>query len=106
MVNSDTGLNYILKPVSGHGVVFDHHLTLAKDIRAGFEEALLHVMYDCCPSSHSFLSEVVQDRGWVDWQEGEMRSFACVAASVCLRDFRRYKITTFGQRILPRIGEL
>ncbi|KAK1825029.1 hypothetical protein LTR12_000570 [Friedmanniomyces endolithicus] len=179
-----TLLKHIQKCASTYGVNYTHALPLAKDIRDSYDESLLDIMYNYCPTLHTHLSEqevfsgtilgrqggaqgksirelsktmrerfeavteyavlritrgdqataqgvtvveeeqyegyddreieglpraiaclevAVRERGWVDRKAGELRSFGYVAAGVCLRELRRYMITTFGRNTLQRV---
>ncbi|KAK1082418.1 hypothetical protein LTR33_003936 [Friedmanniomyces endolithicus] len=179
-----TLLKYIQKCAAAYGVNYTHALPLAKDIRDSYDESLLDIMYNYCPTLHTHLSEqevfsgtilgrqggaqgkslrelsktmrerfeavteyavlritrgdqataqgmmvveeeqyegyhdreieglpraiaclevAVRERGWVDRRAGELRSFGYVAAGVCLRELRRYMITTFGRNTLQRV---
>ncbi|KAK3074538.1 hypothetical protein LTR53_002958 [Teratosphaeriaceae sp. CCFEE 6253] len=55
------------------------------------------------PRSIACLQVAVLERGWNDRQAGELKSFGYIAAGVCLREWRRFLITTFGVRSLPRV---
>ncbi|KAK1070802.1 hypothetical protein LTR48_009462, partial [Friedmanniomyces endolithicus] len=52
-----TLLKYIQKCASTYGVNYTHALPLAKDIRDSYDESLLDIMYNYCPTLHTHLSE-------------------------------------------------
>jgi len=54
------------------------------------------------PRAIACLQVAVREEGWVDRQAGELKSFGYIAAGLCLKEWRRYLITTFGRRTLPR----
>ncbi|KXL42944.1 hypothetical protein M433DRAFT_1076 [Acidomyces richmondensis BFW] len=55
------------------------------------------------PRAIATLEVAVREKGHVDRRMGELKSFRYIAAVVCLQEFRRYRITTFGSRSLPRV---
>ncbi|KAK5716659.1 hypothetical protein LTR15_009551 [Elasticomyces elasticus] len=55
------------------------------------------------PRAIACLQVAVEERGWADRQAGELHSFGYIAAGACLREMRRYWITTFGVYMLPKV---
>lgn len=53
----NTILKYMLRQARHYGILYDHHLELARDIRAGYEESLLMILYCYEPSPHMPVSE-------------------------------------------------
>ena len=175
-------LAYVMTLAGDYGVLYRHHLPLARNIRSTFEENVLDIMYRECPTAYGCLSETevfsgsilgrqggaqdkplrdrskamrdefgriiehtihritlgdevmrtvtdldelydipedremegwaraiaclmvaVREPGWQDPCAGEMKSFGYVAARACLMELKRYRITTFGSRKMPRI---
>ncbi|KAK3617197.1 hypothetical protein LTR56_025453 [Elasticomyces elasticus] len=178
-------LKYAIGFAEEYFVGFDHHLTLAQDIRQSYDDSLIDVMYNYCPTLHTHLSEqevysgailgrqggaqgkplrelsktmrerfdavteyanlrmvkgdeqvvdaiatgnmevlyddrefeglpraiaclkvAVTEQGLVDQQAGELKSFGYIAAGACLREIRRYLITTLGRYTFPSPQEL
>ncbi|KAK5173143.1 uncharacterized protein LTR77_003265 [Saxophila tyrrhenica] len=58
---------------------------------------------EALPRAMACLQVAVEERGWVDRELGELQSFKCIAAGVCLREFERYRITTLGSYVLPPV---
>ena len=71
----------------------------------------LDVLYDdtldreveALPRAIACLAVAVEMGGLADRLLGELTSFGYVAAGVCLRELERYRITTFGSYVLPRV---
>lgn len=55
------------------------------------------------PRAIACLAVAVEDQGIVDRRMGEMQSFKYIAAGVCLRELKRYRLTTFGPSELPLV---
>ena len=56
------------------------------------------------PRAIACLAVAVDEKGWVDRQMGELKSFGYIAAVTCLVELQRYRITTFGSScVLPRV---
>ena len=58
---------------------------------------------EALPRAIACLVTAVEERGSVDRQLGELQSFKYIAAGVCLRELERYRISTFGSYVLPRV---
>lgn len=50
-------LAYVKRQASRFGILYDHQKDLARDIRAGYEDNLLDVLYCCAPSRNMPVSE-------------------------------------------------
>ncbi|GAB1736230.1 hypothetical protein NU219Hw_g6903t1 [Hortaea werneckii] len=61
--------------------------------------------FEALPRAIACLYVAVTEKGYSDRQMGEMKSFGYVAAGVALREMLRFRITTFGSYVLPRITE-
>jgi hypothetical protein len=60
--------------------------------------------FEALPRALACLEIAVTEKGGGDRRLGELQSFKYIAASVCLAELDRYKITTFGSRSgLPRV---
>ncbi|KAI6798622.1 RNA-directed RNA polymerase [Hortaea werneckii] len=60
---------------------------------------------EALPRAIACLYVAVTERGYSDRLIGEMKSFGYVAAGVALREMLRFRITTFGSYVLPRMTE-
>ncbi|KAK5718816.1 hypothetical protein LTR17_015650 [Elasticomyces elasticus] len=178
-------LKYAIRFAEIYFVRFAHHEDLARDIRQSYDDSLIDIMYNYCPTLHTHLSEeevysgailgrqggaqgkplrelsktmrerfdavteytnlrmvkgdeqvvdaiatgdmellyddrefeglpramaclkvAVTEQGLVDQQAGELKSFGYIAAGACLREIRRYLITTLGRYTFPSPQEL
>ncbi|KAI7469590.1 RNA-directed RNA polymerase [Hortaea werneckii] len=61
--------------------------------------------FEALPRAIACLFVAVTERGYSDRLIGEMKSFGYVAAGVALREMLRFRITTFGSHVLPRMTE-
>lgn len=61
--------------------------------------------FEAFPRAIACLHVAVTERGYSDRLIGEMKSFGYVAAGVALREMLRFRITTFGSYVLPRMTE-
>ncbi|KAI7671533.1 hypothetical protein KC322_g15992, partial [Hortaea werneckii] len=61
--------------------------------------------FEALPRAIACLYVAVTERGYSDRLIGEMKSFGYVAAGVALREMLRFRITTFGSHVLPRMTE-
>ncbi|KAI7382653.1 RNA-directed RNA polymerase [Hortaea werneckii] len=61
--------------------------------------------FEALPRAIACLYVAVTERGYSDRLIGEMKSFGYVAAGVALREMLRFRITTFGSYVLPRMTE-
>ncbi|KAK5125105.1 hypothetical protein LTR85_000779 [Meristemomyces frigidus] len=59
--------------------------------------------FEALPRAIAFLAVAVTEEGLKDRRLGELKSFKYIAAAVCLRELERYRITTFGSYVLPRV---
>ncbi|TKA65705.1 hypothetical protein B0A55_11132, partial [Friedmanniomyces simplex] len=50
-------LKYMQKRASAYGLQYSHALPFAQDIRRSYDESLLDIMYNYCPTPHTHLSE-------------------------------------------------
>jgi len=60
--------------------------------------------FEGLPRAIACLSVAASEKGWVNRQAGELKSFGYVAAGIALRELQRYRITTFGSHTLPRVS--
>lgn len=179
-------LAYMLRQATQYGILYTQHAALAKEIRAGYEDSLLDLLYQHGPSSHqpateygAFAGCILGRRGGAqgkplrelsksmreqfesvceyttlritrgdkqmgaatdlaelydvdaealdrevealpraiaclscamdvpegrpDRRLGELESFKYIAAGVCLRELERFRLTTLGSAVLPRV---
>ncbi|RMX75539.1 hypothetical protein D0869_11526 [Hortaea werneckii] len=61
--------------------------------------------FEALPRAIACLYVAVTEKGYSDRQMGEMKSFGYVAAGVALREMLRFRITTIGSHVLPRVTE-
>ena len=80
----------------------DQHAVQAA-LAAGVDDGYDDREIEAFPRAIACLEVAVQESGLADRQAGELKSFGYIAAGVCLREWRRYLITTFGVRSLPRV---
>lgn len=59
--------------------------------------------FEALPRAIACLAVAESEPGWADRQMGELKSFGYVALGVALREFRRYRVTTFDSYTLPHI---
>ena len=55
------------------------------------------------PVALACLKVAVEEQGMEDRRLGELQSFKYIAAGVCLRELERFRMTTFGSYVLPRV---
>lgn len=55
------------------------------------------------PRAIAALVAAIETPAIYDYKHVELLSFAYIAASVCLEEFQRFLITTYGRRSMPRI---
>ena len=71
----------------------------------------LDVLYDdslrreleALPRAIACLTIAVGEHGYVDRQLGEIQSFKYIAAGVCIRELERFRVTTLGSHVLPKV---
>ena len=58
---------------------------------------------EALPRAIACLSVALDEAGCVDRLVGELKSFRYIAAATCLEELLRYRITTFGSYLLPKL---
>jgi hypothetical protein len=105
-------LDYVLKWASQYGVMYQHHDTLALDIRGSYEEALLDIMYNYCPTSHACLSEAEVFAGSILGRQGGHQGKPLRELSKTMRErfeaVVQYAVARIvkGDQAIQRLGEL
>ena len=77
----------------------DRAIQAAEDLDDLYDEREIEGL----PRAIACLAVAVEEKGWVDRQMGELKSFGYIAAVTCLLELQRYRITTFGSYVLPRV---
>jgi hypothetical protein len=79
-------------------------IQMVGDIDDLYDDVYSDREFEALPRAMACLRVAAEEPGLVDRQCGELKSFGYVAAGVCLRELQRYRITTFGSYVLPRIS--
>lgn len=82
----DKLFTYVLRQAKHYGVLYERYMDLARDIRAGYEDSLLDILYAHSPMVHAPLSETGAFAGIILGRQGGPAGKSLRELSISMRE--------------------